>query len=239
MKTLAISASRALFTLISCVMIVSCTQKKNENPTPCHLFSVSKTHQVSFASGNLDTTGLSMTSHQYDPGKKYVWSTNMSSNKDDSLSCFKDWGNNLEGNWRTLTKEEWAYLLTRESRSYFVYVNGGLGLLLLPDDWNPPTDYQFSSLQFHIKRIKQKEWDEMEEYGAVFLPWVITNEFGDGGYWTSSADNDGNAFVVLFENRNKYTPTTMDGEGIPPYNEWRLVSVPYNNDFSVRLVQDN
>ncbi len=68
--------------------------------------------------------------------------------------------------WDVLSYYEWDYLLHRrenaENKFGHANVGGNDGIVILPDDWNLPTN------------IKEKytaiEWQEMESAGAVFLP---------------------------------------------------------------------
>ena len=106
--------------------------------------------------------------------------------------------------WRTLTQDEWDYLLNRRPNHELLHtlgtVNDMHGLILLPDDWvqngHPlpmlgPNDWSSNDYG---------SWSEMESYGAVFLPAagrhdggispdMIAATFNNSGfYWTSSAN---------------------------------------------------
>jgi len=137
-----------------------------------------------------------------------------------------DWGYNAiinGGNsvnlWKTLTKEEWEYLLnTRVTASNILYakatVNGVSGLILFPDDWNS-SYYTLSSAntvnaEFSVNTVTLIEWiSGLESYGAIFLPaagirrgtslgYVGT----DGHYWSSSLDDLENAYMLGFTDSN-------------------------------------
>lgn len=67
-------------------------------------------------------------------------------------STFVDWGTNRIGNyapnaWRTLTSNEWGYLLNNRpnasSLKGVAQVNGVNGLILLPDSWTRPSGVTF------------------------------------------------------------------------------------------------
>ena len=108
-------------------------------------------------------------------------------------------GGNQAGLWRTLTGDEWDYLLnTRNTQSgiryAFATVNGIKGLILVPDDWpeelalNDPNDGNYNS-----NTITAANWNNiLEANGAVFLPAggyragsvYEVGRFGD--YWASS-----------------------------------------------------
>ena len=96
-----------------------------------------------------------------------------------------DWGHNTisngDGRWRTLTKEEWEYILDGRNTASGIryakaqlYLNGVLldGILLLPDDWNEIYyllfDTNNSGASFESNLIM--DWSVFEAHGAVFLP---------------------------------------------------------------------
>ncbi len=96
------------------------------------------------------------------------------------------------GTWRTLTKEEWNYLLFKrkdfDKLFGFGHIEGDTGLILLPDDWQLPSGLAFnpsiekgmtkrgttsySSTLYHYtdNAYTYAQWAEMEAAGAVFLP---------------------------------------------------------------------
>ena len=107
------------------------------------LFSVSADMQVEFAPGNLAEGGKEFVARQWYPGWLFGWGTGdgPADTVDDMQAYvhFVDWGDYVEGDWRTLTAEEWNYLLFErteagEKRAVGT-VNGMHGLLLLPDKW--------------------------------------------------------------------------------------------------------
>ena len=88
-------------------------------------------------------------------------------------------GGNEEGLWRTMTMDEWLYLLDERSTATgirFAKANvvGVNGLLLLPDDWD--NSYQLydvnnDDVDYMSNTIPQPFWtDKVESQGAVFLP---------------------------------------------------------------------
>lgn len=127
-----------------------------------------------------------------------------------------DWGYNAIQNggnrenigWRTLSKDEWLYLLnTRSTTSGIRYakakVNDKDGIVVLPDTWDASI-YAFSganthSTTFNSNVISLDTWNNnFETNGAVFLPvsgWVDKNDNGPtpgynatpGAYWSSTA----------------------------------------------------
>ena len=88
-------------------------------------------------------------------------------------------GGNEDGLWRTMTIDEWLYLLDERSTATGIRfakanVEGVNGLLLLPDDWD--NSYQLNDVNnddvgYLSNTIPQPFWkDKMESQGAVFLP---------------------------------------------------------------------
>ncbi|MCR5038188.1 MAG: serine/threonine protein kinase [Bacteroidales bacterium] len=121
-----------------------------------------------------------------------------------------DWGYNAISNggnkenigWRTLSRDEWVYLLfvrntASGARFAGAVVNGVNGILLFPDHWKVTT-YQLNSvnsevLVFESNIISLADWQNvLEPVGAVFLPEAgartIEGVFLDiGVYHTSTA----------------------------------------------------
>ena len=145
-------------------------------------------------------------------------------------------GGNQAGLWRTLTKNEWEYLIQRRTDAYSKWgvatVNSVTGLILLPDNWTLPTSVTFTSGAngaFTQNTYSVDDWTKMETNGAVFLPVAgLRNGTGiydvgsRGYYWSSSHDNDINAYSLLI----------YDGD-VNSYNYYtRYIGV------AVRVVQD-
>ena len=94
-----------------------------------------------FAPGNLSEDGHGFVEHQWEYGGLFGWGTGdrPTDTTDDwhSYVRFVDWGKNVEGGWRTLTADEWHYLLFErkdaEDKRSVGTVDGRHGLLLLPD----------------------------------------------------------------------------------------------------------
>ena len=137
-----------------------------------------------------------------------------------AYSTFYDWGDNLPSNegkkWRTLSMEEWSYLLSGRDRADELFglgsVNGVNGFIFLPDDWQTPASLDFkpsmtkglawdetwwcyrnnSNNNFDHNTYSSEEWTEMESAGAVFLPvtgrrsGTNVSFLGQGYYWSSS-----------------------------------------------------
>ena len=158
----------------------------------------------------------------------FGWSTNggtvkfgvsTSTTYDDYHGDFVDWGTNQIGEdapntWRTLTKDEWKYVL--DSRPYastlrgVAQVDGVNGLFLLPDNWECPSDITFK-IGFHsdcsveayglYQTFTADEWMLMEAAGAIFLPAagyrsgtsVSSVQYG-GYYWSATEDGSIEAY---------------------------------------------
>lgn len=134
-----------------------------------------------------------------------------------------DWGlyNSIENGgrrqamWRTLTQEEWAYLLTTDTNNHNRYGKWGLatiadiyrGIVIVPDTWTKPTDVDYSHGSAHgyrTNRYTYQEWLSMQASGAVFLPnagqreGTTTSALGaDGYYWSSTADGATAAYALF------------------------------------------
>ena len=111
-------------------------------------------------------------------------------------------GGNQESQWRTLTNDEWIYLIdTRNTDSgirwALAIVNGCGGAILLPDNWDASTYYlnDVNGGSFYSNAISSEVWiNVFEPNGAVFLPGNAGTRFGTewadgGGYWSSTYSN--------------------------------------------------
>lgn len=180
------------------------------------LFSVSATQKVVFALGNLAEEGLSFVDSQYQLGGYFGWGSG-DHPSDTSVDyqdyvAFDDWGSHIEGGWRTLTLDEWHYILfTRESagdKHASGIVNNKHGLILLPDNWTLPDSCQFSPGEngWSRNRYSLRQWQKMEEAGAVFLRaggyrWG-SRTFGidvGGNYWLATRYDVDDAHYMYFD----------------------------------------
>ena len=203
-------------------------------------FSVSATQKVYFSQGNLQyraSTGTwrfadnqfifigannSNISSTYDGWiDLFGWGTGdnptNTSIENSDYPSFVEWGNNPISNggntsnvWRTLTKDEWVYLLNERSTTSGIryaqaIVDGSWGTIILPDDWNSD-NYSLnnpnSGINFDNNIITMTDWAAaFETNGAVFLTaagyregtvvnlpgmrgcyWSATNYAGVGAY---------------------------------------------------------
>ena len=188
-------------------------------------FSVSATTKVHFSKGNLRyfySEEWKFAEHQYDgyPDSNggtclFGWGTGNSpwrtSTDNNDYSTFTDWGINAISNggnqpsfWRTLTGNEWQYLLKKRSDATSLFgfskVNDTKGLILLPDNWKTPSGASFypGELDFSYNIYTIEQWTIMESAGAVFLPadgLLFNREHSEAGgegkwycgyYWSAS-----------------------------------------------------
>ena len=143
-------------------------------------------------------------------------------------------GGDETGMWRTLTYQEWTYLLnTRSNASEKVgvgIVNGCHGVIILPDSWTLPGGLNFTpisavdgntdvsvipdnkSLNYNWSDndYSTADWALMEAAGAVFLPAAGAKQMDTDG--TVKGDNDGSneAYVISYWTAS----TSLDGSTV-------------------------
>lgn len=128
----------------------------------------------------------------------FSWGTGDNPDSED-YSTYTEWGNNIEGNWRTLTVEEWTYLFNTRTGASSKYgtatVAGVVGLILLPDVYDG-TAINTERTAWNNNVISGSEWAAYEAEGAVFLPaagmsdadGVLYGVGEQGLYWSSTMD---------------------------------------------------
>ena len=184
-------------------------EDEDENDDTLKLFSINPVDKVLFSPGNLQyhpvkdewRFALDQTEHigndnanispnYYGWIDLFGWGTGYEPTKTsiayEDYCTFVDWGVNKIGDdepntWRSLTIDEWVYLLnSRENASDLIAigrVKGNNGVILLPDNWVCPEgvifktgfaadDYEYSAFQV----ITEPEWEVIEASGAIFLP---------------------------------------------------------------------
>ncbi len=139
----------------------------------------------------------------------FSWGTGDNPDSDD-YSTYTEWGNNIEGDWRTLTNEDWIYLFNgrtdASSRYGHATVAGVHGVILLPDVYEG-TAINSNHSGWDNNVISSSEWAAYEENGAVFLPAAGNSDaygvYGvneAGQYWASTPNPDGSyAYAIFFE----------------------------------------
>lgn len=200
------------------------------------------------------TSGKTVNNSTYYP---YQYARNSFGPTQDISGTQFDWGvneicngGNQPNKWRTLTKDEWQFLIAvasgsstlRGGKCGLASVNVGdytyKGLVLIPDNY---AGLSFSSTQFY-KEINEDSWNIHSQNGCVFLPCAgqrnglsvtkdyvstTTNAQMDGFYWSSSYSSNNYSWffkLTLWQN-----------------NTGGMVScIPETTDMglSVRLVRD-
>ena len=184
-------------------------------------------------------------SPSYDgPIDLFGWGTGtnptQTSTTDGDYSTFNDWGNRtLYGStsWRTLTFDEWHYLLGSRSGNRYVkaQINGREGVILFPDNYTPTisftginektTNYQTTNI------ISGSDWSTLEADGCIFLPTtgvrdgVSGSSWSTGCYWSSTENGASQAWCIK-SGRTFY------------YYGNSNTQVAKHSGFAVRLVKD-
>ena len=126
-------------------------------------------------------------------------------------------GGNQEGLWRTLTMDEWVYLLDKRTTSSGIRftkarVDSQNGLLLLPDDWDSTVFRLFNinddDSKYEFNTIPEPYWSQrVESQGAVFLPAAGISDRGliglvgnYGCYWSATHFDGLKAKDIYFSN---------------------------------------
>ena len=141
-------------------------------------------------------------------------------------------GGNEAGLWRTMTRDEWNYLLfgrpDAAQRRAYAAIDGNIGLVLLPDEWTTPDglaiitdnigpDTTKVDSFFLDNRYTMAQWRRMEQAGAVFLPATgICSTSGQyspttGWYWSASACGSTMATCVHFNQTSSRHITNIGG----------------------------
>lgn len=179
------------------------------------------------------------------------------------ISCQADWGvhnpiingGNEAGKWRTMTHNEWQYLLfTRktfydgvqgDNRFCKAQVAGVCGIIIFPDIYWPPSGVKEPiqinnyATGYSYNTYSASEWAALEAEGCAFLPaagyrsGVTVNEIGTNGYyWASDNYRENEAFELCFTRHS-----VMESKS-SSFNGGALHSVRHRG-FSVRLVRDD
>lgn len=188
------------------------------------------------AAGTVDLFGWSTGSTYY--------GINNSDDADDYSGDFVDWGdlaisnggNTANSGWRTLTRDEWAYLFTNHTYGYAT-VAGVKGIIIVPDNYSGTainSDHSNTENPFAYNTIDASTWaSTYEPAGVVFLPaagfripWF--GQVQENAYYWSSTPVDGtNKYATLVGKPGNGDIITYGSGG-----NW-----PANDGFSVRLVK--
>lgn len=169
----------------------------------------------------------------------------ITSNDHNDYLEFIDWGtntiSNASGSWRTLTKDEWIYVI--RGRNYgsgfpnytFAVLNGIYGVLLLPDDWSTDVYTLVSASAGYAEdnTISVADWNNiLEPAGVVFFPTWTGKRIGTSvrfvndhsEYWSSSTYSE--------TSWSAYTIFMNTGSAPSDQNPYR------SEGHAVRLVKD-
>ena len=178
-------------------------------------------YNVNYQPWSTSSTVVNVTYNYYGYGP----SMNMTSPNLNGSSANYDWGvynpisngGNIVNQWRTLTFDEWWYVLnTRTTSSGIRYakakVNNVNGVLVLPDDWrtsiyilNNTNNY---NANFSSNSLSASLWNVLEQHGVIFLPAAggrdgtsgYNTDLG-GEYWSASCDESETSGYVFFSNQ--------------------------------------
>lgn len=163
---------------------------------------------------------------------------------DDSMRGQADWGYNAINNggnaenkgWRTLSKEEWAYIINTRSNDYR-YAKGTIhsqnGFILFPDGFALPTGVSISNANTPgagYTLYSDDNWAALETSGCVFLPATGMRN-GTNVYETGSV---GNYWSSTYMNSERVYNIRFDGSSLKLENDGDR-----QNGFPVRLVRSS
>ena len=217
-------------------------------------FSVSDGKQVYFSKGNLryasskwsffDNQYDFYTSYSADAWDKFGWSTSAttygmstSSSNGDYSGDFVDWGATMGAGWRTLTSDEWTYLLktrsastvggTENGRYAKAKVNNVQGVILFPDTYTHPDGVTAptgvnatNNTGWNGNSYTAEDWTKMETAGCVFLPAAGDRNGSSvffpgtsGFYWSATPTGAGTAYNVYFSSSYLF-PTASSNRSV-------------------------
>ncbi len=121
-------------------------------------------------------------------------------------------GGNQTKQWRTLSADEWKYLLFERSHAKSLQSRARLqindedfyyGLLILPDNiYVEGLKFVGSATSYDANIYSSNEWTILEQAGAVFLPTINHADMAginyNGRYWSSTHEGQSSAYCVAF-----------------------------------------
>lgn len=149
----------------------------------------------------------------------YGPSTNMTDPNLTGTSTYYDWGvynaisnaGNEAGLWRTLTIDEWDYLLNTRTNAQYLWsqatVNGVCGIIILPDNYEQPASITWTPKagDWTTNTYNVDEWKLLEDLGSVFLPASGRRNGSevnlvqyDGAYWSATYNDTLCAYFLNF-----------------------------------------
>ena len=158
-------------------------------------------------------------------------------------------GGNTANVWRTLSQEEWEYVITNYKWT-IIKVSGIKGLIILPNDFKNPlsvtiyypsysivtngSDKYYSFSLSKTTSLTQEQFNKLQDAGVVFLPYggyryssgmMDIGTFGN--YWTSTAGKN----IWFTSSRLYYRSSAERWAGL----QVRLV-FPIGTQFSIKFV---
>ncbi len=128
---------------------------------------------------------------------------------------FVDWGPNMGAGWRTLTKDEWNYLIENNTKGRAT-VNDKNGYIFLPNDWSGPA-FTPDPNNFTTNVYSGDDWTAMENAGAVFLPCGPARNRNsalvamDVKYYSSTSLNNDSSYVfTIYYNQSQSACTVTN-----------------------------
>ena len=134
-----------------------------------------------------------------------------------NLTSAHDWGSNIGTGWRTMTNQEWDYIVNTRASGAAVegvsdarYIHVAItineititGLLLFPDGYNQGTpsgvtwsaDHINKHEAFYAATCTAAGWETLEDAGCVFLPYAgqrdgttVSMVGTEGFYWSATS----------------------------------------------------
>ncbi|MBR1877797.1 MAG: hypothetical protein IJ814_02200 [Paludibacteraceae bacterium] len=171
--------------------------------------------------GKCDTTWTGGGTYKSDDYNYYGYgpSTYMTDKDLTGTSANYDWGvynaitngGGQAGLWRTLTYDEWNYILTGRNLAQYLRsqatVCGVHGYVLLPDDFTLPEglSWNYQTNDWDANTYGPQAWSAMEAVGAVFLPaagyrygTIVYTVGSCGYYWSASYRSQDDAGYLYF-----------------------------------------